>query len=211
MKRSITPFLIILVILVTFGLLSSAVYAEISLSIEPPSETVIEGETFSLDLNILGLTEGGPDTLGAFELDITFDPDILGFDSVMFEGLLGNFVSGEAIIGVDSSTSGLVELDEVSLLFDSELDAIQPSTFTLATLNFDANSGGSSAIQLENVVLSDAFGIVLPVSNTSNGQLNVVSPAPIPEPSSLLLCFLGIFFVGYGWRLQAKHPQNHLG
>ncbi len=159
----------------------------LTLSLDPTYQTIPIGDTAIIDLNISGLGDGDPDSLGAFALNITYDETILTFDSVSFGLFLGDSTLGEADTFVDDSTPGLVYLEEGSWLYNWELDERQPASFTLATLTFSGIGIGSSVVGMEYVVLSEAFGLQLP-----DPILNNANVAPVPEPATVILLGTGI-------------------
>jgi len=160
----------------------------VTLSLEPSHQFIYQYDTAPLDLNISGLTARGPDSLGAFSLDITYDDSVLNLESADFGLFLGNSDFLEAVTYFDLSTPGRVYLDEVSFLFDWELDALQPDSFTLATLTFRGiKRSAASRIGLENVVLSDSFGTQISEPTILSAGIKV-----IPEPASLLLLGFGL-------------------
>jgi hypothetical protein len=193
-----------LVILVCFTSLlpGQALALSLSLSANPPViKPTFPGNLTNVVLDISGLTAGGPDSLGAFDLDVTFDDSVLELHSVIFGTSLGDEGLGEAITFVDSSTAGVVGLDEVSLLFDFELDAIQGESFTLANIILRGIAKGSSNLGLENVVLSDAFGFQLPDPTLQGANVSV------PEPATLFLLASGFAAMGL-WRVRARRLRK---
>lgn len=130
------------------SLIITAPALAITISLDPFDQNVVLGDVFYLDLNVSDLNAGGPDSLGAFSLDITFDETLFTFDSVVFGEYLGDPSFFEADTYYDDSIPGSVYVDEVSWLFDWELDLIQPDSFTLATLTFTGSSIGNSLIEI---------------------------------------------------------------
>lgn len=169
----------------------------ITLSLTPASQIKVPGGIAHVFLDVTGLTAGGPDSLGAFSLDITFDPNILSFGSAVFHNFIGDpdldqslfyTTSLETDIFVDSSTPGNVYLDELSLLLPSDLDSRQADSFRLANLSFVCGPNlGLSDVVMQNVVLSDAFGTTFSNPTLRNASVNVV-----PEPATLLLVGCGL-------------------
>jgi hypothetical protein len=64
----------------------------ITLSLTPSSQMIVPalGEKAIVDLEISGLGEDGPPTLGAFGVEITFSPSILSFETVDYGTFLGD-------------------------------------------------------------------------------------------------------------------------
>ncbi|CAG0972652.1 hypothetical protein GEOBC_01363 [Geobacteraceae bacterium] len=162
-------------------LLRIAPAGAVSLDFVPSQQTVDVGQSLSVDLLISGLGS----SVGSFDLDVSFDPAVLFPTGVAFGPFLGDPALGEALTDF-IFLGGVVDLAEVSLLTSSELDALQPDSFTLATLFFDAVSVGSSGLEFSQALVDDASGIKLDLT-TGSGGVNVV-----PEPGTFLLALCGL-------------------
>lgn len=170
----------------------------ISLDTQPP--TIDPPANLLVNIAISGLHSGGADSyLGAFQMDVHYDPSIFTFlTSGGSLGLaLGDEQMGESIFGIDYlSDPGIVHFSEVSLLPIADLVSRQSNLlpldgFSLGTLAFYAyGSGGltSTDISATNIVLGDANGDPLPTPNNALVRVN------IPEPQSIFL--LGVGLVG---------------
>ena len=143
-----------------------------TLSLEPTTQTINFSETASVDLLISGLGDFTSPSLGAFDVDINFDNTVISFSTATF----GTFL-GTSIQGVDTSTPGMVKLDEVSLESVPTLDGLQSDSFLLATLTFDGTSAGRSQLEFGAVVLSDAFGSIIADPTLVPSSITVV---PLP-------------------------------
>jgi len=104
----------------------------VSVDLVPSSPTVSPGDAVDVDVVVSGLAVGGPPSVGSFDLDVSFDPTVLMPTGVTFGLLLGDPDLFEALVDATVLASA-VTIAEVSLLSPTELDALLPSTFTLAS------------------------------------------------------------------------------
>lgn len=168
-----------------------------TLGLSPSNQTAMPGETISLDLTIDGLGDFAPQSLSAFNLDLAYDTGALTFDSYSLGPFLGDLGLGEAIDFSPGAFGGLVELIEVSLLLPVQLDALQPSAFSLATLEFlvDVLPPGTSTTVSIAAVDTLADGVGIPIDVTDLGEA-VVTSASVPEPTVLSLLAFGLAGLG---------------
>lgn len=191
-KKIISGFAFLLV----FSLAASSALA-IQLSLSPSTQDVTLGDAVTVDVDISGLGDFSPDSLGVFDIDILFDPTILNFDSVLF----GDPVLGDQLdlFGFGSFTdvtsgAGAVNLFELSFDLASDLDSLQAGGFTLASLTFNTLGVGSGALDIQINGLGDALGLPL-TADTVSARVNVIDdspPSPMPEPNVLWLLAVGL-------------------
>jgi hypothetical protein len=128
--------------------------AGVILSINPVSQTVPLGSQASFDVDISG--SGGGTALGTYDINLGFDSTLLLYSSIVF----GNQVDISGLGDIQSVTPGVgtVEVFELSLDSAAELNSLQSSTFTLATLTFDTlATGTNSPVTLSVNALGDAY------------------------------------------------------
>jgi hypothetical protein len=164
----------------------------ITIDLQPDPTYAGTGDSISLDLIISGLGEFTSDTLGAFDISVGFDNSALSFSSYNLGGLLGDVGLAEALDASTGALGGTVDLAEVSLLSNLALDALQPSSFILATLNFDViNLAAGMTTQLsvlQGAVLGDVYGGSLAVAGTGSASIEAI---PVPGTLLLLIASLG--------------------
>ena len=100
------------------GILIYSPAQAITVTVDPVAQDVILGNQAIVDVIIYGYAPGARVNIaiGAFDFDITYDPSILGFDSLVFGSSLGSLPS-EAIAGFsNNSVSGVLNIFEISLL-----------------------------------------------------------------------------------------------
>jgi len=157
----------------------------VTLTVSPSLQNVALGDPVSVNLVISGLGDGVPPSLRGFDLDVSFDSDILVLVGAQLNAPLG----GNAQFGFDVQPTGsgaVVNLFALSDLSGPELDALQGDEFTIATLIFNTLGAGTSGLILGNVVLTSGTGGALPLDVGFNGQVVV------PEPATSLGVGLGL-------------------
>ena len=175
LQHSCLPRLFFLAILTPATLTAAAI------TVAPAAQTVGTGSTFQASVVVSGLTAA---RVGDFDITLTFNPSFLQVTAVTFGPFLGSPSS------LQSSLLGgnQVEFAEVSLLASSDLLALQPATFTLATITFQAIGVGTTAISFSAIIAGDQSGALLDLAPT-DGSATV---SGVPEPSSLTLVGLGL-------------------
>jgi hypothetical protein len=169
------------------------------LEVLPPSQSVVAGATLELRLAVSGLGDQSAPSLGTFDVDVGFDPTVLGFVGASFgDPVLGDQLDLFGLGSISDVTPGVgtVNLVEVSLDTSNDLDTLQAGAFVLATLTFEAVGQGSSTLALNLNALGDAGG--LPLAADLGGGTVRVTPggAPIPEPSTAVLLIVGMIALG---------------
>lgn len=166
----------------------------VSLALTPAGSVAAVGGSVAIAIEIAGLGNGAPPTLSSFDLDVSFDPSVLSFQSATFESALGtgsDVLTSAAPIGPSS-----IDVAAASLLDSATLDANQPGSFTLATLIFQAIAPGVSPLSIVDAILADTSSI--PGGNqifVDSFSAASVTVSPIPEPSALLVFAAGVLLV----------------
>jgi hypothetical protein len=169
---------------------------------QPDTAFADTGDSISLNLVISDLGNFAPDSLGAFDISIGFDASALSFTGYSFGDYLGDLDLFEAIDASAGDLGGAVNVAEVSLLPAALLDALQPDTFILATLNFsviDLAAGADTLLSVLSAQLADASGFE--IENPGLGSALIQSTVPVP--GTLLLMAASLF----GW-LTLKRRQS---
>jgi predicted extracellular nuclease len=165
------------------------------ISISPTSQQTVVGGVASVTVSISELGDGVAPSLGAFDLDLAFDPAVLSLSSVTFG-------TGLDVLGLGSihafgpAGSGLLNFFEISLDAASDLDLLQPGAFSLFTINFDAIAAGTSSLALSVNGLADADGLALAAS-LQGGSVTV---SAVPLPGALWLLVSGLAAAGASLR-----------
>lgn len=186
-------------------LLFSLSVQAISLEFVPDDMDVVIGNSFDVDLVISGLGDYSAVSLGTFDLIVSFDSSILQFDHAAFgDPILGDqldlFGLG-AVTFLDDAVPGQVSLSELSFDLEIDLNNMQPSTFTLATLFFISIGEGESLLNIADFyTLGDAAGDPLTLASVNSASINV---KPVPEPTTMLLFTTGLIGLA-GFRRRLK-------
>lgn len=173
----------------------------------PALQTFTPGSVVDLQLQISGLGQGMAPSLGAFDLDVTFDPALLSFDSVTFgDPLLGDLlgpIAGSSTGSSLSSTGEALNLFGVSLDLPDDLNAHQPDQFVLASLRFLVIGDRATTLGLANVLLGDADGSALVPDAIRGASLRPATTVPDQGPAlpaMILLVATGVLGrVGGRW------------
>jgi len=165
--------------------------AAITIGFEPADATFEIGQSLAVDI-VFSELDG--EIVSAYDLAIDYDATVLAVVMVTFTTQLGDEALFESLSGSDLATPGFVDLAQVSFLSDGELLALQGGDRSVvATLLLEAVATGTSGLGFSFGAFDGVWGLGgLPLALDATPATVEVVPATVPEPSTGLLCGLGL-------------------
>ncbi len=190
-----------------FALLATLSRAAPIITVSPASQTSPPGSTAAVQITIAGLGLHSAPSLGAYDLNVAFNPAILSFTGLTFGDPLNGDqldISGTGSISDFSILSpGLLEFYEISLDSSTLLDTQQLDHFVLATLRFSTLAPGISPLTPSLNSAGDSVGASLAPSLVA-GQIAVIQT---PEPGTIGLLLIGTLLCPIE-RMRGKRGQD---
>ncbi len=160
------------------GFAGTAAHADRALSVQPPSRTVNSGASFTLTVDIDDASH-----IAGFQFDLSYDVSLI---TLVPPVAAGSVLSGLAGWSFQSNVVNLhPDLQTVRVLaYNGSAVEISSGSGPLAAYTFEANGGasGTTAMLLENIVLSNGTGQGIPAVGT-NGTV-IVRPPNVPPTAS---------------------------
>ncbi|WP_174624492.1 hypothetical protein, partial [Candidatus Methylobacter favarea] len=178
----------------------------ITLSWTPVTASAATGSSLDMALIISGLGDHVSPSLGVFDIDVDYEPSILGLGGVVFgdPGLGDQLALDQSADRSFTPRDGSVNLYELSFDTVADLNTLQAGSFTLATLSFNALSAGVSPLNISLNAIGDANADSLSIEPVTAGPVTVEANADgsVPEPATWLLVSLGVLVMKrLSWRL----------
>jgi hypothetical protein len=159
------------------------------------SQDINIGDTFDVDV----VLSGNAATLLSYAFDLSFDSSILAFITAVNGSL---FPDDGFFAAVDSG---------VGTIMNIPISGTVTGNGVLAKVTFTSIAGGDSLLSIFNASLTDDNLLTDPNAplifpDVIGGTINVSSPNPVPEPSTLGLVGLGLFSLAR--RLRRRPAAN---
>jgi hypothetical protein len=194
-------------------------FAEPILSLSPRPERIFPPASVLVDVNISGLRSSGLSApLGAFAVQIRFNSSVFDKNHIVISwgDALGEVGLGDAIaqdsLGDPAGVIASLNLQEVSLLSNEQLSALQSEDFTLATVGFFApnavaqNAETFLTAPASEIILSDGNGEQIAYSASS--AFATIRLRKVAEPATNALLVLGLIHLTRLYRRKKPtHPR----
>ena len=197
---------IILPVALVWAAATGAAHAVV-VELAPAAQTAEDGDTVTVTLQFSGLTDGGPDSVGEFDVDILFDDSVLTFVDYTLASDLGDPLFDQFDLSLGDLGGGLLEFASVSFLSPTDLDGIQGATVFALTMEFMVDNlalGSSTIVSVDQadmfLKVGDAFGDAF----TITGFQDAVIANVIPVPGALPLFLTALFGLGLKARSRKK-------
>ncbi len=139
------------------------------------------GQMFSVDVFVEGVDILAP--LNAYEFDVLYGPAILGATAIADAGfLLAPAIVVESALGPPEAGLAALTLAPIGAF----------GSGVLGSITFSALAAGSSALTLNDVILSAPFGQAISGVTLNDASIRVLSAQPVPTPSTLSLLLFGL-------------------
>ncbi len=178
----------------------------LTLSLVPEQTQVNSGDALRLSLTVDGLNNQSAPSLGAYDLALDFNSDLLSLTTIYWgDAALGNQLDLAGFGSLQDIINNAVNLHNRSLnffelSFDSaeDLDQQQAGNFTLLSLLFTSSNAGIADFSLHINALSDAWGNAL-TADIRNASVTIEdgNMTTVPESSAWLLLMMGLIALGF--------------
>ena len=146
----------------------------LTVRIDPAAVNVAPGHAFTVNVMVDGAVN-----LGAFQFDMIYDPAVVTVNAVELGPFLGSTGRTAQSIGTNvDNVAGIVAFAAFSFGSDDGPEG----TGLLAAITLTAAGSGTSALNLQNVVVTDVRANTQSVS-VEGGTVTVAVPAPTDTPS----------------------------
>lgn len=174
--------------------------AQPSIELDPDTDTLDGAGSLSVDVNITGLSGAGP-FVGGYDLDFEYDSSIFSGVTATPGSSLGAPDDSSFFATDVSAGSGILNLFEISFIFD--LIPLQGglTDFTLATIDLfraDPSSGtGTTAFSTSINAVSDELGGAIAIASNPGAEITLTDgAASVPAPATALLMMGALLGMG---------------
>ena len=196
-------FLSSLLIGATLFLASITTHAA-NLSLLPSVSSLQTGSSFNLDLVISELRSHTTPSLGAFDIDLLYDDNLLSLTAISFGTGLGDESLNEAFSATNTTSTGSINLSALSYLESNStsctfclvpyLEYLQGDSLTLATLTFKSIQTGTAAFGITINSIGDGNGDSLATTLTTPSTIQVTA---VPLPAAIWLFASSLSLLGF--------------